>query len=79
MPHACHELLTGRTLTGSLLQEPKKWLKKTLHVANVSLSMERNLAQASADDIQMPLLCLNEGEVSAQYLMLCVLGNNTAN
>ena len=47
------------------LQEPRKWLKKTLHVANVLLSLESNLHQAPAIDLQVPLLCLNEAEVSS--------------
>lgn len=46
------------------LQEPRKWLKKTLQLANVSLSLESSLQQARANDIPMPLLHIDESEVS---------------
>ena len=52
------------------MQEPRKWLKKTLHVANVLLSLESNPHHAPADDMHVPLLCLIEGEVSAHLLLL---------
>ena len=52
------------------LQEPRKWLKKTLHVANILLSLESDSHHAPDDDMHAPLLCLTEGEVSAHSLLL---------
>lgn len=60
-------MFTRKLLRDIFLQEPKKWLKKTLHVANVLLSLESN--PHHADDMQVPLLCLTEGEVGTHSLL----------
>ena len=62
--------LISKSLRDVFLQEPRKWLKKTLHVANVLLSLDSSPHHALADDMQVPLLCLVEGEVST-HLSCC--------
>ena len=46
-------------------QDPRKWLKKGLHLANVSLSLERSEHSAPAHDLPVPLLHIDEAEVSS--------------
>ena len=45
------------------VQEPRKWLKKTLHLASVSLSLEALSTQEPAHDLPVPLLHVAEAEV----------------
>ena len=44
-------------------QEPRKWLKKTLHLASVSLSLEALFMQKPAHELPVPLLHIAETEV----------------
>ena len=45
------------------MQEPRKWLKKTLHLASVSLSLDLLSMEKPAHDLPVPLLHVAEAEV----------------
>lgn len=56
-------LPTGQDGGFNAVQEPRKWLKKTLHLASVSLSLEALSMQKPAHDLPVPLLHIDEAEV----------------